>query len=84
MSREPLTLRALGGMAVSAVLELVLVFGVNVPDGLKEALVGVIAVGGVVYAVVTGRMQVTPTEDPRDTDGVPLKRATKTTTTQSS
>lgn len=79
MNREPLTLKALGGMAVSAVLELVLVFGVTVPDGLKEALIGVVAVGGVLYAVVTGRMQVTPVEDPRDSDGTPLKpsRATQ-------
>lgn len=79
MSREPLTLKALGGMAVSAVLELVLVFGVTVPDGLKEALIGVVAVGGVLYAVVTGRMKVTPIEDPRDVDGTKLNRASRAT-----
>lgn len=76
MNREPLTLKAIGGLVVSAVLELVLVFGVTVPDGLEKALIGVIAAGGLVYAVVTGRLQVTPVEDPRDVDGVPLKRAT--------
>lgn len=72
MSREPLTLKALGGMAVAAALELVMVFGVDVPDGLREALVGVIAVGGVIYAVVTGRMKVTPVDDPRSGDGTKL------------
>lgn len=84
MNREPLTLKALGGMAVAAVLELFLVFGVDVPDGLREALVGVIAVGGLIYAVVTGRMKVTPIEDPRDVDGTPLVRAERAETTQRS
>lgn len=73
--REPLTIKALGGMAVSAILELVLVFGIQVPGGLEKALIGVIAVAGLIYAVVTGRVKVTPLDDPRDNDGTPFVRA---------
>lgn len=74
MDREPLTVRGLAAMVVAAVVELLVVLGVPLPPGLEAAIVGVVAVGALVYLVVTGRRQVTALADPRDGDGVRLAR----------
>lgn len=69
MKREPLTLRALGSLVVSAILDVILVFGVSVPDGLEKALVELTVAAAVVYTALAGRRKVTPVNDPRDTEG---------------
>lgn len=65
---------SIGGISalVSAVLALIVVLGVQLPEGFEAALVGVIAAAGPIVAGIVARRYVTPNGRviERETDGV--------------
>ena len=76
MDREPLiTAGAITG-AVTAVIALVVAFGVDVTEDQQAAILGVVAVIAPAVVALWSRRKVTPLADPKDTDGTPLMRET--------
>lgn len=74
MTREPITLRGLVSVVVTAVAELVAALGFDVPADLQAAVIGVVLAAGLVWTVVDGRRHVTVLSDPKDVGGAKLMR----------
>lgn len=75
--REPLTIRSLAAGIVAAVANLAIVLGADLPSGLQSAIVGVVAAGALVWAVIQGRREVTPVATPKANDGTALVKRTE-------
>ena len=61
-SEPALSIGAISAL-ISAVLALIVVLGVQLPDGFEAALIGVVAAAGPIIAAIITRARVTPTQD---------------------
>lgn len=75
MDREPLVSTGVATAAVTAILTLLVAFGLSITDDQQSAILGVVAVLGPLVAVAFARNKVTPVSDPRGPDGSPLVSA---------
>jgi len=75
MTREPLLTAAGITAGVTALIGLLVAFGVNVTEGQTAAILGVVAVAAPLVVGFFARSKVTPTADPKDDSGAPLTPA---------
>jgi hypothetical protein len=71
-SREPLITAATITGAVTAVLALLVEYGIDITDGQQQAILAVVAVAAPLIVALAARRKVTPVADPRADDGTPL------------
>lgn len=74
--REPLITAATITALVTAVIALLVAFGVPMSDDQQAAILGLVAVLAPVVVGLLARAKVTPTADPRTDDGEPLVAST--------
>lgn len=72
MSREPLVTAAGITALVTALLGVLVAFGLNLSDTQTASILGVVAVVAPLVVALVVRGKVTPTADPQTNDGVPL------------
>lgn len=73
MNREPLLSVATVTAAVSAVLALLVAFGLDVTEDQQNAILGAVAVIAPIVVGLLARGKVTPVADPKAADGTPLQ-----------
>lgn len=75
MEREPVLTIGTITAVVTAVVGLLVSFGVTISDTQQAAVLGCVAVLAPLLVAFLSRQRVTPTADPRDDDGTALVRA---------
>ena len=77
-SQEPvITAASIAGL-VSAIMILLVTFGINITVEQQVAILAVIAAGAPIAAAIWARNKVTPLVNPTDEDGEPLTRTDNT------
>lgn len=72
MNREPLLTTAGIAAIVSAIVALLVAFGLDLSEGQTAAILGVVSVLAPLIVGLLARRKVTPTSDPKTDDGAPL------------